>query len=124
MVSTGGHIHAARTRGDVTRRRNQEMARLYDEEGISLEDVAVRFGLRPSTVSDILRMRRVALRRQPRRRPPSRFSQRNEEMARLYVDEGLNLREIAARFGVSHERVRQILMTAGVSRKTLSHTMP
>jgi DNA-binding CsgD family transcriptional regulator len=116
MAAAGDHFGPGRARGDAIRHRNQEIARLYAEEGISPEDLAGRFSLKPSTVADILKLRGVALRRRPRMRPPSPFGQRNAEMARLYVDEGLSLRQVGARFGLSYERVRRILMTAGVSR--------
>jgi hypothetical protein len=38
---------------------------------------------------------------------------RNEKIVQCYVD-GCTLQECSARFGISHERVRQILRAAGV----------
>lgn len=48
---------------------------------------------------------------------------RNEKIASLYVD-GQNLREIATQYGLSGERVRQILKAAGVPRRSRSPWTP
>lgn len=42
-----------------------------------------------------------------------RYAQRNEEMRRLRFEEGWILRDIAEKFGVSRERVRQIIGNTG-----------
>ena len=50
--------------------------------------------------------------------PPSdRLRQRNSEMARLALD-GLNLTEIAEQFGVTRQRVQQILAAQGITTRT------
>lgn len=46
---------------------------------------------------------------------------RNREIARLYTEEGLTLAAIGARFGITRQRVRQVLEETGVSGRT-SHT--
>lgn len=46
----------------------------------------------------------------PRGKPyPFRKAERNREILRLYRDEGLSYSEIARRYGLSVERVRQIV---------------
>lgn len=43
-------------------------------------------------------------------------AQRNAEIVQLHVEEGLNMGEIGARFGISRERVRQILNASGANQ--------
>ena len=135
MVSPGPNVHPERMTRERRLERNREIVRLRLEEGLLPEDIAGRFGLRPSTVLAILaihgvkrplgtlsdatrkRVQEAARRyaeRDRRTHPPSPFRQRNEEMARLCVEESLSLGQIGARFGMSRERVRQILMKAGL----------
>ena len=51
-------------------------------------------------------------------REPSRNAERDAEIVRRYVSGGETLREIAAAYGLSHQRVVQIAHTAGHYGKT------
>ena len=96
-------------------RRDEAIADLH-RKGLSLAELGNRFGLAPATVSGILRKLGVSLRR-GRTGPPQYLKERSDEMVRLYTGEGLTLRQLSERFGISHERARQILMKAGVVRR-------
>jgi DNA-binding CsgD family transcriptional regulator len=114
--------HGISTRGRTKHRqklarRNGEIVRLCVEGGLRPDELAVRFGLTPSHISRLLRKRGVVV---PRRRrgteTPQHLRERNAEMLCAYVEESLSLRQTGARFGLSAERVRQIVERAGVSR--------
>lgn len=116
MTPSSGDTHPDRMNSEQLRKRDDEILRLYVEEGLSPEGLAARFGLRPSTVHGILRHRGVSLRRLSSGAPPH-LKERNDEIARLRAEEGLTLKEIGERFNLGKERVRQVLIRAGVPRE-------
>jgi len=98
--------------------RNQEIARLYVEEGLPLGEVAARFRLSGRRVGQILE--EAGVHRHSLgwpRWPREHVWERMHEIVRLYAEEGLTLEEIAPTFRLGHARVRQILKSAGVSRR-------
>jgi len=114
MVSSGHNAHPDRTSSAAVRRRNQEIVRLYGEEGLSPEELAARHGLSLVTVVGILRAAGVSFARPGRR--PDDLRQRSEEIAHAYVEDGLTLTEVGRRFGLGPTSVSWILARAGVSR--------
>lgn len=105
-----GHAYVCQI---ARRARDQEVARLYAEEGLTAKEAGTRFGLGPRVVSDVLRRVGVSLTRSITGTPPH-LKRRNDEIVRLYVEAKLPLRDVAARVGLSHERVRQILRRRAV----------
>lgn len=99
--------------------RTQEIARVYVQEGLSLEQIAARFDLNRLTVRRILQKAGVNRRsRASRSRERSRaLTERNQEIARAYLEEGQTLEELGGRFGLSPSMVSRILKTAAVTRK-------
>ena len=109
----GGH---RRCPSDHLTEREQEAVQ-RSADGESAREIAQRLGVTTYRVYRALRF--VGIR--PRRGRPSpspEMQQRAQEFAHLYVEEGLSLREVGACFGVSGERVRQILKRAGVGRRS------
>jgi len=101
------------------RERNDEIARAYAQEGLTLEGVGRRFGLSPSGVWHILARAGVNGRRGG---PPCgsrwrKWTRRNDEIARLYAERDLTLREIGERFGLTSSAVYYVLQKGGVSRR-------
>ena len=97
--------------------RDAEVARLY-REGISLVNLSKRFGIGISWISQILTQRGVS--RRGRGRPRGFVNdvatrQRNESIVQLY-QEGLTLAIVGQKFGITRERVRQILKCQEVSK--------
>jgi len=84
--------------------------------GLSPREVGTRFGLSPSTVSDVLQRAGVS-RRQRTSGPPEHLRERNDQIVHAYVKEGLTLKEVGRRFDLSAERVRQILRGAGAKAR-------
>jgi len=89
-----------------------ELRQLYEEELLGMKAIAARAGCSPPTVAKWLRRCGVA----PR---SGRFTAREiapEQLRRLYLDERLPLRLIAARLGVSvgtvHNRRRALGLPA------------
>jgi len=98
-----------------TRSRDKQVARLYVEEGLSLEEAGARFGLTPERVRQILERAGVRRRDGGASLSPEEEVQRDQEIVRLYVEEGLSLEKAGARLGLTSERVRQKLERRGVS---------
>lgn len=96
-----------------TEARNTEIARLY-QEGASLLSLSDRFGIGIARVSIVLTQLGVQKRRKPRVVDEA-TSQRNALIAQLYK-EGLTLDVIGQKYGVTRERIRQILKLQGVTR--------
>ena len=101
-----------------TEARNAEVARLY-QEGLSMCTLSERFGICISYVSQILKQQGVLARRQGRPNHgcvnDAAVQQRNEQIAHLYKD-GLTLETIGQKYGLTRERIRQIVKLGGVSR--------
>lgn len=93
-----------------------ELRRLYERERLVPAEIGERFGVSGRTVRAWLRHFGIALRPKPERRrrhlPPS-----PAELGRRYVDGGLSIGQLAARYGVSATTVRRWLQDAGVSRR-------
>lgn len=109
-------VGGRRRRGRDLTQRNQDIARLYLEERLTLGEIGERFDVSQKWVRRILKRLGVSLRRRSRGPPePEHLRGRNEEIARLYAEGDLTLREIGERFNLSRERVRQIAKRAGVT---------
>jgi len=102
------------------RKRDEEIVRLYVEEGLTVKDVGGLFGLTYVRVTQVLEEAGVDRRsRGWRSRWPWRdSSQRTKEIIPAYVEEELSLEEVGARFGLSATCVRDVLVRAGVSRRS------
>jgi DNA-directed RNA polymerase specialized sigma subunit len=98
--------------------RNQEIVRLYVEERLTLREVGARFHLSHERVRQILERAGVSRRSSSvHRLTPQELAQRNQEIVRLYVEDGLTLREVGERFGVTERQLSWVLKPAGLSRR-------
>jgi transposase len=100
----------ATTRADV---RDDQIVRLY-EQGHTAAEIADHLGCSTSLVYFRLERRGIARRpRAPRgcRRPA------DAQLAHLYWDCGLSLRDLAGRYGVSRQAVHGWLIAAGIERR-------
>jgi DNA-binding CsgD family transcriptional regulator len=88
----------------------EEVIRAY-EEGGTAEEVGRMLGIAHSTVRRVLKRHGIPGRRRGRKIGPP--SQRNLEIAAIYQS-GKTLQQTGAQFGVTRERVRQIIGRVGV----------
>lgn len=97
--------------------RDAELAKRY-QEGVSLMILSEQFGIGIAHISSILKQQDVPTRSRGR---PKGFvndavtHERNERIAQLY-QEGLTLETIGQKYGLTRERIRQIIRTQGVSK--------
>jgi transposase len=88
-----------------------ELRRRYVADGLTIAQLAARYGVAASTVRGWLQNAGI-----PRRRP-GRASQApsREELVRLYVAEGLSTTQIGQRYGVSQQTALRWLWAAEVA---------
>lgn len=96
--------------------RNATLCSLY-RDGLTVQQVAARTEVNKRTVYFALRSGGVKLRPRPSRKTGPQDTGRTAEIVRLREEEHLTYRQIGARYGISHERVRQILEKAGVDTR-------
>jgi DNA-binding CsgD family transcriptional regulator/predicted DNA-binding protein (UPF0251 family) len=116
MIVSGNETYAEHMKAKPLTAAQEEVVRLYTR-GLSARQAGAGIGLSTDQVYRILRKAGVKRRRRGSRPPSVGVKQRNREVVRLYDQEGLTLREVGARVGLSHERVRKILEAADVSRR-------
>ena len=104
------------------RKRNEEIVRLYVEEGLTVKDVGGLFGLTYVRVIQVLEEAGVDRRSRGWRSgwPWRDANQRTKEIIAAYVEEELSLEEVGARFRLSPTCVRQVLIRAGVGCRSRS----
>jgi transposase-like protein len=112
LIATGvpRRPHAVAPRGDVD---DDEISRLYCDEHRSGAEISKLLGCSASLV--YFRLARLGIdRRSPvaERRGPS-----DAELAHLYAERGLSLRDIGEAHGVSTQTVRRWLIHAGIDRR-------
>ena len=94
------------------RERTLQIVHLYVDKGLSLREVATCVGLNHGSV--LKELERAGISRRRVSGPRLSLIQRNEEIARLYREEGLTHKEIGARMDVSRRYVYCILKGLGV----------
>jgi len=97
-----------------------ELKRLYVDEGLSIQQVVDRTGVKRQTVSRRLRAAGVALR--PSGGEANRFDLDIDELKRLHIDEQLTLAQIGKRLGIQGATVAAHLRRAGVEVRPTKHT--
>jgi transposase len=101
---------AAAPRSDIS---DEVLVRLYSRGGLSAAEISVRVGCSPSLVySRLARLGVVRRSRAFRRGRPA-----DAELAHLYTERGLSLRQIGELYGVSARAVRGWLIAAGIDRR-------
>lgn len=101
----------ATTRTDID---DEDIRRLYTSEGQTAAEIAAHLGCPTTTVYN--RLQRLGVPRRPAL-PRQRARPTDDELRRLYEDEGLSLRQLARRFSVSAQAVRNWLVAAGIPRR-------
>jgi transposase len=88
-----------------------ELRRRYVADGLTITQLAARYGVGPTTVRQWLQDAGIP------RRLPGRLSQApsREELARLYVVEGLSTTQIGQRYGVAQQTALRWLRAADVA---------
>lgn len=95
-------------RADVA---DDDIARMYRNEGRSAPEISGQLGCSTSTV--YFRLAQLGIPRRPR--GPRRTTRLpDSELRRLYATNSLSLRQIASQFGVSPQAVRGWLLDAGI----------
>jgi transposase len=93
---------------------DDDIRRLYTSAGHTAAEIATQLGCPTTTV--YTRLQRLGVPRRPavtrkRTRPA------DDELRRLYSDEGLSLRQLAERFSVTPQAVHQWLVAAAIPRR-------
>lgn len=92
------------------------LRQLYWVDGLSLRQVAKRFGVKQPTICRAMRDRGI-----PRRTPNGKLSDRErsrEFLQELYLDEGWTVAMIARHLGVSHSTVYGHLVSLQIPRRS------
>jgi transposase len=89
-----------------------ELRRRYVADGVTIAQLAARYGVGTSTVRQWLQ--NAGIPRRPPGRRPSQAPDR-QELVRLYVAEGLSTTEIGQRYGVSQQTALRWLRHADVA---------
>jgi DNA-binding CsgD family transcriptional regulator/transposase-like protein len=119
----GKRVWAALVRAGIPRRprarpprtlnaSREELVVAYVEERVSIDELADRYGVPPFQVR--LKLRAEGIRRPPPG-SPAPTAPPLDELARLYVDEGRTLAQLAAQYHTSGPHVRAWLVEAGVT---------
>lgn len=101
--------------------RNQKIIADYNE-GVKIADIAESNGVSQQTVFKVVRDSREsgAVTRAPRVRMRSDIDpNRNQRIVEMYLG-GSTLNSIGEYFGLTRERIRQILNAAGIDRRTMT----
>lgn len=85
------------------------------ESGKSTDEIAQQLQVRPHAVYRVARTAGIPLRRSFKTKTDPEREARRAKMAEMYR-QGITLAKIAAQFGMTRERVRQIISVAGMSR--------
>ena len=93
---------------------DDEIRRL-DADGHKAAEIAARLGCSTSTI--YYRLARLGVPRRPIG-PPSRTHPGNAILHRLYIGENQSLRQIAARYSVSRQTIREWLRAAPIQRRS------
>jgi transposase len=93
---------------------DDDIVRLYTSGGRTAAEIAGHLGCPTTTVYN--RLQRLGV---PRRPASPRRSMRpaDDELRRLYSDEGLSLRQLAERFSVTRQAAHHWLVAAGIPRR-------
>ena len=94
-------------------KHNPELRRLYEVEGLTLRQIAERYGVSHQAVHD--RLSRMGISTQ--RRAHRRNALDAELLQRLYVINGLTIAEVAAELDVAPYFVARELKHHGISRR-------
>ena len=107
------HVMDRRPR-DPAQPAQEKIRQLYVGEGLSIQEIAARLHCAPESVSKYLRDQGIDLR--PAHRPRS-IRIREEDLRRLYADEGLSVRDIAGILECSKDAVYRRLQELEVERR-------
>lgn len=94
-----------------------ELRRLYQEEGLSMEDCADEFGCSSTLIE--FRLRRYDIPIRPPGSDPVDIPER--ELTELYVDEGLSIREIAERYDCHNSTISRRLREYDIPTSGTNH---
>ena len=116
MTPSSRDIHPHRMSSEHLRKRDEEIVRLYVEEGLAVKEVGALFRLTYVRVIQILGEAGVDRRSRGWRShwPWRDWKQRTKEIIGAYVEDELSLEKVGARFRLSPTCVRQVLIRAGV----------
>jgi transposase len=93
-----------------------ELRRLYEQQRLTPAEIGERLGVSGRTIRTWLQRAGIALRpgweRRRRHLPPA-----DTELRRCYLDEGLTIAQLAARYGVSATTAKRWLDKAGIPRR-------
>lgn len=93
--------------------RISQMTRLYINAGLTLQEIAVLYGVTRQAVSD--RLTRAGVQMRTHRRPSvPPLEECQDEMVRLYLDERVPVYLLAQRFRVTNKEIRQLLLNRGI----------
>ncbi len=91
-----------------------ELRHLYEELGLSSDQIAEKYGCSAGTVLNRLHEYGIAL--SPAGRAPVEISK--PELEELYIGQGMSLRQIAKRYGCDHSTIEKKLKEYGLRRRT------
>ena len=99
---------------DPVQPAQEKIRQLYVKEALSIREIAARLHCAPESVSRYLRDQGIDPR--PAHRPRS-IGIREEDLKKLYVDEGRSVRDIAGILKCSKDAVHRRLQELGVERR-------
>jgi hypothetical protein len=89
------------------------MTRLYVDAGLTLQEIAVLYGVTRQAVND--RLARAGVQIRTNRRPPlPPLDEGQDEVVRLYLDETVPVYLLAQRFRVTYKEIRRRLLSQGI----------
>jgi DNA-binding CsgD family transcriptional regulator len=122
LEKAGVRKRASQPTRDQRKRRDEEIVRLYVQERLPLREIGARCGLSVSGIRGILERAGVQARSRSRLvLTHKELAQRNWEIVRLHLEEGLAARQISGQLALGVERVYTVLRAAGISRRRSGH---